>query len=297
MNEEKNSPNKNLANNGLISKNKRLFLNSFKPINNIQVTSQFRNCNKRNFDKNEIKEEEKKLKVKNMGINMKSTNLFRLNNASKKIISQSKERINKNIKEHEDNLKKIKELEKIIEDLNKDDLSLTNVINKLKNEENNLKSDLDKKDEEEKELDTELDDLKNINEEKNREYLHLMQLNHHQQIGNNNNNQGNNLQRSENNNNSEDKSILYSNLEVNDELNEDFGPPMTFNQIEALPVEKYPRRDEYDEKCILCGFNLCYNDSITKLQQCQHTFHKECLGNFLINRQASKCPNCKVSLI
>lgn len=59
MNEEKNSPNKNLANNGFISKNKRLFLNSFKPINNIQVTSQFRNCNKRNFDKNEIKEEEK----------------------------------------------------------------------------------------------------------------------------------------------------------------------------------------------------------------------------------------------
>ena len=124
-----------------------------------------------------------------------------------------------------------------------------------------------------------------------------MQLNQHQQNGNNNNNQGNNLQRSENNNNSEDKSILYSNLEVNDELNEDFGPPMTFNQIEALPVEKYPRRDEYDEKCILCGFNLCYNDSITKLQQCQHTFHKECLGNFLISRQASKCPNCKISLI
>ena len=336
MNEEKNSPNKNIVQNELVTKNKRLFLSSFKPINNIQVTTQFRNCNRRYFDKNEQKEEEKKVKGKIMNINLMSTNLLRLNNASKKIISQSKEKINKNIKEHEENLKKIRELEKIIEELNKNDVSLENEINKLKTEENNLQKDLNTKEEEEKELNDELNNLKNINDEKNREYLHLMQSNQERQIGNNNNNaNSNNIPNQGNNNNpirnnthlnrmeitellnnylrirgnaheenneenvnniSEDKSINYSNLEINDELGEDLGPPMTFIQIDALPVEKYPRRDTYDEKCILCGFNLCYNDSITKLQ-CQHIFHKECLGNFLINRQASKCPSCKVSLI
>ena len=48
-----------------------------------------------------------------------------------------------------------------------------------------------------------------------------------------------------------------------DLLNDDLGPPMTYQQIEALQVEKYPKKDNYDEKCILCGFNLYYNDSIT----------------------------------
>ena len=168
MNEEKNSPNKNIVQNELVTKNKRLFLSSFKPINNIQVTTQFRNCNRRYFDKNEQKEEEKKVKGKIMNINLMSTNLFRLNNASKKIISQSKEKINKNIKEHEENLKKIRELEKIIEELNKNDVSLENEINKLKTEENNLQKDLNTKEEEEKELNDELNNLKNINE---KEYI------------------------------------------------------------------------------------------------------------------------------
>ena len=65
-------------------------------------------------------------------------------------------------------------------------------------------------------------------------------------------------------------------------------------QIEALPSEKYPQKDAYDEKCILCGFNLCYK--INKLEQCQHIFHKECFGNFLIHWQAFNCPIWKASL-
>ena len=88
--------------------------------------------------------------------------------------------------------------------------------------------------------------------------------------------------------------LNYDQIEL---LNEDLGPPMSMEQIEALPMEKYPKKDIYDEKCILCGFNIYYNDSITKLQQCQHIFHKECFSNFLIHKQASKCPICKISLI
>ena len=92
-------------------------------------------------------------------------------------------------------------------------------------------------------------------------------------------------------------SLNDSNYDQIELLNEDLGPPMSMEQIEALPMEKYPKKDIYDEKCILCGFNIYYNDSITKLQQCQHIFHKECFSNFLIHKQASKCPICKISLI
>ena len=107
----------------------------------------------------------------------------------------------------------------------------------------------------------------------------------------------NNEEERGNNIDSIQQSINNSVLEENPELGENLGPPMTFAQIDALPVEKYPKKEIYDEKCVICSFNLCYNDSVTKLQQCQHTFHKECLGNFLIRKQGSKCPICKVSLI
>ena len=360
MNEQKISPTKNIAKNELVTKNKRLFLQSLKPFNNLEPSSQYRLYNRRYFgNNNENQEEPKKLK-QNININsIKTNNFFISNNTSKNSISKSQEKIEKSQKAHENNLKKLKELEKILEDLEKNNLSLSNEIDQLKNEEDKIKKDIEAKDEEEKELNTELDNLKNINEDKNREYLHLMNLNHHRQIerGNNhhnnnnplnnnnrprienvniNNNSNNNIQNNNNNsersNNGEDQmsinellnrvlriqrqvrgenndeerdnninsiqqSINNSVLEENPELGENLGPPMTFAQIDALPVEKYPKKEIYDEKCVICSFNLCYNDSVTKLQQCQHTFHKECLGNFLIRKQGSKCPICKVSLI
>ncbi len=321
MNEQQNSPIKNLFQNDLINKNRRLILPVNKSQNTHQVSSQFRVCNRKTDQK-----EEKNIKLKNINFNT-NINIFRLNSSSKNSISQ--EMINKKKKEHDENLKKMKELEKLIEKLNSKNNSLSNEINNLKNEKETLNKNLKEKDDEEKELNEELDNIKNINEEKNREYLHLMQTNQ-QRNNRNNNRQSNNEQNNiieqehqsmnnifsgilrmqrqvigENNNegeeqnniNLEDKSINDSNADIIGDLNEDLGPPMNFNQIDNLPVEKYPKKDVYDEKCILCGFNLYYNDSITKLQQCQHIFHKECLGNFLLHRLASKCPICKVSLI
>jgi DNA repair exonuclease SbcCD ATPase subunit len=325
MKEQNKSPNKNLAKNEFITKHKRLILSSNKPSNSIQVSSQFRVCNRKTDQKNQI---------------LNKINYFRLNNAAKNIVSVSQEKINKKQKEHEENLKKMKELEKLIEEMNKDNNSLSKEIDNLEKEKENLNKDLNEKDEEEKELNEELEDLKNINEEKNREYLQLMQSNHNQQRNNinninnhniNNNRQNNNVENNnnigdehqslnelfgrlmrlqgqvlgennnegevQNNNNSGEKSVNNSNVDQIGELDEDLGPSMTFMQIDALPVGKYPKKDIYDEKCILCGFNFCYNDSITKLEQCQHTFHKECLGNFLLDRLASKCPICKISLI
>ena len=331
MKEQKNSPNKNLPQNELLSKNKRLILPSNKSPNSLQISSQFRVCN-RKIDPNE---EEKKFKQKN--INLNNINIFRLNTASKNIVSMSQEKINKRQKEQEENLKKMKEMEKLIEELNKENNALSNDIDNLEKEKDKLNKDLEEKDDEEKDLNEELEDLKDINEEKNREYLQLMQSNHNQQsniVNNINNSNNNNRQNNEgnnnnieeehqsinnlisrlmrlqgqvigennggeghNNNNSRERSINDSNVDLIREFDEDLGPPMTFEQIEALPLGKYPKKETYDEKCILCGFHFCYNDSITKLEQCQHIFHKECLGNFLLDRLASKCPICKVSLI
>ena len=78
---------------------------------------------------------------------------------------------------------------------------------------------------------------------------------------------------------------------------QDFGEPISFQQIDNLPIFNYPKKEIYDEKCSLCEFPLCFNDRVTKLDKCQHIFHKECLGNFLKHNKASKCPVCKVSII
>ena len=77
----------------------------------------------------------------------------------------------------------------------------------------------------------------------------------------------------------------------------DFGEAMTFQQIDNLPIINYPKKENNDEKCPLCEFPFYFNDRVTKLENCPHIFHKECLGNFLMHKKASKCPVCKVSII
>ena len=115
MDEKKNTPIKNIVQTKNDISNKKIFLlQPYKPINIQQVSSQFRECNKRYFA-NE-KDDSKKLKQKNININyIKNNNFFRLHSASKNRISLSQEKENKNKKMHEDNLKKIKEKGKEIE--------------------------------------------------------------------------------------------------------------------------------------------------------------------------------------
>ena len=323
---------KNLLEDDSFSKNKRiLFQTKFNP-NNLQLSSQFRTNNKRYFEQyNEQKEEENKLKQKdNTFYNSTKYPIYKLSNDA------LKKNISKNKKAHENNLKKIEEYEKQLKELENKNNLLSKDINELQKKEGNLKNELKSKEDEEKELNTELNNLKNINEEKKNEVINLMNSNHinnNNSLNNNrqinninmNNPQSNNIEQRNINQNEQvpinnalnrlmpiQSQVIGNNEEIgnlidnsiNNSLNmaflggfdEDLGPPMTFQQIDALPFERYPSKDS-QEKCLLCGFPFCFNDNIIKLVQCQHIFHKVCLENFLINRQASKCPQCKASLI
>ena len=323
---------KNLLEDDSFSKNKRiLFQTKFNP-NNLQLSSQFRTNNKRYFEQyNEQKEEENKLKQKdNTFYNSTKYPIYKLSNDA------LKKNISKNKKAHENNLKKIEEYEKQLKELGNKNNLLSKDINELQKKEGNLKNELKSKEDEEKELNTELNNLKNINEEKKNEVINLMNSNHinnNNSLNNNrqinninmNNPQSNNIEQRNINQNEQvpinnalnrlmpiQSQVIGNNEEIgnlidnsiNNSLNmaflggfdEDLGPPMTFQQIDALPFERYPSKDS-QEKCLLCGFPFCFNDNIIKLVQCQHIFHKVCLENFLINRQASKCPQCKASLI
>ena len=323
---------KNLLEDDSFSKNKRIiFQTKFNP-NNLQLSSQFRTNNKRYFEQNnEQKEEENKSKQKdNTFYNSTKYPIYKLSNDA------LKKNITKNKKAHENNLKKIEEYEKQLKELENKNNLLSKDINELQKKEGNLKNELKSKEDEEKELNTELNNLKNINEEKKNEVINLMNSNHinnNNSLNNNrqinninmNNPQSNNIEQRNINQNEQvpinnalnrlmpiQRQIIGNNEEIgnpiddsiNNSLNmaflggfdEDLGPPMTFQQIDALPFERYPSKDS-QEKCLLCGFPFCFNDNIIKLVQCQHIFHKVCLENFLINRQASKCPQCKASLI
>ena len=323
---------KNLLEDDSFSKNNRIiFQTKFNP-NNLQLSSQFRTNNKRYFEQNnEQKEEENKSKQKdNTFYNSTKYPIYKLSNDA------LKKNITKNKKAHENNLKKIEEYEKQLKELENKNNLLSKDINELQKIEGNLKNELKSKEDEEKELNTELNNLKNINEEKKNEVINLMNSNHinnNNSLNNNrqinninmNNPQSNNIEQRNINQNEQvpinnalnrlmpiQSQVIGNNEEIgnlidnsiNNSLNmaflggfdEDLGPPMTFQQIDALPFERYPSKDS-QEKCLLCGFPFCFNDNIIKLVQCQHIFHKVCLENFLINRQASKCPQCKASLI
>lgn len=343
MDEKKISPVKNILQRGLISKNKKFFLASLRPNQNLQASANFNELRANCYEK---ENEEEKLKIDKSNIN-------NINNVSKNSLSYSTDKLFKNKKLHESNLKKIEELEKQLSELEIENNSLAKNIETLKDEENGLKGDLLEKDNEIEELNEELKNLKNINETKNREYLQLMnsrqqqeanrgiEFNNHTSPENMHNNSDNNtLNNSSERPNDESDPVSINEvinrllnmyhpngeqesgqmnmtplrfppleqadleqeqeqgqeLENEEENEEELGPPMTFAQIEALPTGKYPR-SEVEEKCVICEFDLCFNDVITKLSQCQHIFHKECLGNYLIQKQSSKCPICKVTLI
>ena len=268
-------------------KGKNLFLSSLKATKNLELNSKF----KIHYNINDSKNKEKQpKKVESTKLN----NIFLLNR---------KDKIN--------NISQIKDLELKLDDLEKKDIILSNDIDKLQKEEDDLNNNLNSKEEEEKLLQEELNNLKKVNEEKNKEYSDLInnQTNEENNTSQNNNsnivNLVNHLLNIENGNINEDNNEEQENQvqdeqeEQNEEEEKDesFGPPMTFLQIDSLPIDKYPKKEVYDEHCVICGFDFYYNDSISKLEKCQHIFHKECIGNFLIQNQASKCPICKTSLI
>ena len=173
---------------------------------------------------------------------------------------------------------------------------------------------------------TELEQLKDINDEKNREYLQLMHL-RHQNIMNNHNSNSNDSNRNNSNerhrgnadgltlgdvmdglllgysrmrgenNGGDDQGLNLPFIIFHGNDSNDDGPPMSYSQIESLPSSNYPRNNNNNEKCTICGFEFFFNDLVTKLVKCNHTFHKTCLANRLSARQGSKCPICKISII
>ena len=83
--------------------------------------------------------------------------------------------------------------------------------------------------------------------------------------------------------------------ENNNNNNNDTG--LTMNQLLNLPNSKYNKIENNNEKCEICGFLFCYNDTISKLERCRHVFNRECLFNYLKNTSYSKCTTCKLSII
>lgn len=63
------------------------------------------------------------------------------------------------------------------------------------------------------------------------------------------------------------------------------------NQLEEIPTEIYEENQIEENKCSICYTKYNQNDLLRKLK-CNHTFHKCCLDNWLLNYN-NKCPFCK----
>ena len=215
---------------------------------------------------------------------------------------------------HENYLKEIEFLKNDLEELDKENESVTEQLLSEKLSQINLEQKYNKINDKYIKESHALNELKEINESKNYQFQQLNRirqqqlndLNEHNQNNSNNNDNGlNNLEEVVTGINfllnisrfrrpmddEVDNSVVITNSN-----NDEEGPPMTQEQLDSLPCSLYPRHNVLNEKCVICEFDFCYNDTVIKLR-CDHKFHKNCLINRLTARNSSKCPTCKASII
>ena len=223
---------------------------------------------------------------------------------------------------HQTKLKEIEILQQELKQLENQNDSIEEQILSEKESFSNLQEKYNKLNDEYNKETLQLNQLKQINVTKNLEYQQIYRI-RQQQLNelneNNNNNESNNSNRNNENNNNEINNLeevvtginfLMNVARLRRSLEEDIensvvitennnnveGPPMTQEQLDDLPCSIYPRNNNNNEKCVICEFDFCFNDTIIILR-CNHKFHKNCLINRLTARHSSKCPTCKESII
>lgn len=218
------------------------------------------------------------------------------------------EKMNKNDRIHENNLKLIESLQKELYNIERENSEMSkNIIiqkkdNKQFNDEyNKLTNDIQ----------TQKNECENLKQEsisKKRQFLNLIVTRSQRERALNlierviNNARRNNTAARRNRRAELNRIAFRSAIERLVDLyrrrrDDENDPPIPYEQIQSLPSSFYPRNNRNNEKCTLCGFVFCYNDVIIKLTNCNHIFHKNCLVNRLTIRQSSRCPICKTSVL
>ena len=217
---------------------------------------------------------------------------------SKESIILSRPKIDKNEnKNHEGEINDIEILQKELNDLENEIKLISKEISNEKKEEKILIKDQDKIIIELVHQNLELKKLKEINNKKNREFLQLRNRHREMMIRNIrsihrdtvNELHRHSLQRFF------ERLAFLSRMRRENNLNPN--AIMTNEQIEALPISYYPRNNNENEKCIICGFPFCYNDVIIKLEKCNHIFHKACLTQSLMLNRVGVCPTCNTQIL
>ena len=215
---------------------------------------------------------------------------------------------------HENYLKEIEFLKNDLEELDKENESVTEQLLSEKLSQINLDQKYNKINDKYIKESHALNELKEINEAKNYQFQQLNRI-RQQQLNDLNEHNENNSNNNDNGLNNLEEVVTGINFLLNisrfrrpmdDEVdnsvvitnsnNDEEGPPMTQEQLDSLPCSLYPRHNVLNEKCVICEFDFCYNDTVIKLR-CDHKFHKNCLINRLTARNSSKCPTCKASII
>ena len=234
-------------------------------------------------DKNKENDEEKIIRINN-------------NNNTSKIENNNISKIEeKDIKIHENSLKQIEMLQNQLNDMYEENKLISKEINEIKREEREQQRNYNKIINDINKQNNELNKLKDINNRKNREFLQLR--NQHREMMIRDIRQIHAATVNEINRHSLQRFfqrlIFLSRMRnMNNGI-----PPLTNEQIQALPISYYPRNNQSNEKCIICSFPFCYNDVIIRLRRCNHIFHKACLTNTLTISRCSLCPTCKTSII
>ena len=211
--------------------------------------------------------------------------------------AMNKSKVEKDSSSHEENEKQIEKLLQELNDIEKENKLINTEINSLKKMEREQEKESNKIMREINKNNLDLNKLKEINATKNDKYLQLRNLHRDmliRDIRSIHRETVNELNRHSLHRFFERLVRIYRGRDQSQEEN---NPPLTNEQIQTLPVSTYPRNNNRDEKCVLCGFPFCYNDTVIKLRRCNHIFHRACLINTLTVSRSSLCPTCRLPVI
>lgn len=191
-------------------------------------------------------------------------------------------------------------LRKEKDNLENEEAKLKQSIENLKKREMNLKEKLEEKREFNKKQSEKIAGLKSDKEKIQKKLEDLKKKFEELSTHDNDDNETNNNVSSNEGDNEREPNLgeLFSRLQIlaeiakeDEEENSRGLSPEDFNK---LPITTFKDRMS-DIKCVLCNFELCYNDEIIILPKCSHKFHKACLANYA-NRNDS-CPTCNQKII
>jgi hypothetical protein len=73
-------------------------------------------------------------------------------------------------------------------------------------------------------------------------------------------------------------------------------PKLTLEDMEQLCPASTVLPENVDEVCSIC-LNACQENATVRTLECGHTFHMDCIDQWMVGKETPTCPTCRAPLL